>query len=300
MKEKFVQKAFRLAWYLIAFGSFKLVWSQNVSLANHTNTVCSIKFTSDSHGNRFLVSSSTDGKINFWNKADPNWSLKDQINNGGSVNSIISLPNEQLASSLDGNIKVWSVLNKTLIKTLTRYSYGIFQLAISPNQQMIASAENDYASRVWNISTGKCISTMYGHTNSVQSVVFFSNEILITGSYDTSIKVWNITNVPGTCLRTLTGHTLTVVSLVVLPNSLLASGAADSSIKIWNVTNGSCLATLSGHSDYVFGLTLLSNGLLASGSQDGTIKIWSLTSFSCIKVFFIFYLFKLVFFSRLS
>jgi WD40 repeat protein len=235
MKEKFVQKAFRLAWYLIAFGSFKLVWSQNVSLANHTNTVCSIKFTSDSHGNRFLVSSSTDGKINFWNKADPNWSLKDQINNGGSVNSIISLPNEQLASSLDGNIKVWSVLNKTLIKTLTRYSYGIFQLAISPNQQMIASAENDYASRVWNISTGKCISTMYGHTNSVQSVVFFSNEILITGSYDTSIKVWNITNVPGTCLRTLTGHTLTVVSLVVLPNSLLASGAADSSIKIWNV-----------------------------------------------------------------
>ncbi len=229
----------------------------------------------------YLATGSSDSKINFWNPT--NYSLSRQINNGAGVNTIISLFNNQVATTSGFSIRIWNILNNSLIKTFICHSSPLNQLAISPNQLMIASASNDFTSKVWNISSGECISTMYGHTNNARSVVFYSNDILITGSYDISIKVWSINSGNGTCLRTLTGHTSWILSLAILPNCLLASGANE--LKIWNVTNGRCVATLTGQIS-IRGLVVLSNGLLASGSQDTTIKLWNLTTFTLFKVYF--------------
>ena len=72
--------------------------------------------------------------------------------------------------------------------------------------------------------------TLYGHRNSVSSVAFDTSNMLASGSYDTTIKLWNKSN--GALLRTLTGHASSVWSVAFDTTNILASGSYDKSIKL--------------------------------------------------------------------
>jgi WD40 repeat protein len=71
------------------------------------------------------------------------------------------------------------------------------------------------------------------------------NGNLASGSYDSSIKIWNPNT--GTLVYTLILHTNTVFALATLQNGNLASSSGDTSICIWNPNTGSILYTLTGH-----------------------------------------------------
>ncbi|KJZ74962.1 Putative E3 ubiquitin ligase complex SCF subunit scon-2 [Hirsutella minnesotensis 3608] len=123
----------------------------------------------------------------------------------------------------------------------------------------------------YNWKTGRCaIRTFKGHENGVTCLQFDDN-ILATGSYDTTIKIWNIET--GEVMRTLRGHTSTVRTLQ-FDESKLISGSFDKTIKIWNWQTGECLSTLQCHTEGV--LSVHYDGCtLASGSIDKTVKIFS-------------------------
>ena len=70
--------------------------------------------------------------------------------------------------------------------------------------------------------------TLTGHTNWVCSV-FAINNLIISGSYDNSIKIWDIET--GKCMNTLNGHTYSVSSVFAI-NNFIISGSCDNSIKI--------------------------------------------------------------------
>ena len=108
-----------------------------------------------------------------------------------------------------------------------------------------------------------------------------SNRQLASGSYDKSIKIWNIDT--GECILTLTGHSQEIHSLQLLANNQLASGSSDMTIKIWDMNLGECIRTLIGHSGWIVSLELLPNNKIASGSGDSFIKIWNVDSGECIE-----------------
>ena len=70
--------------------------------------------------------------------------------------------------------------------------------------------------------------TLTGHTNTVLSV-FAINNIIISGSWDNSIKIWDIDS--GKCINTLTSHTDWVRSVTVSKNKII-SCSDDRTIKI--------------------------------------------------------------------
>lgn len=70
--------------------------------------------------------------------------------------------------------------------------------------------------------------TLNGHTYSVLSV-YAINNLIISGSSDSSIKIWDITS--HNCINTLNGHTYPVSSVFAI-NNLIISGSKDKSIKI--------------------------------------------------------------------
>ncbi|KAJ2967832.1 hypothetical protein NQ176_g9478 [Zarea fungicola] len=122
----------------------------------------------------------------------------------------------------------------------------------------------------FNWKTGRCtIKTFKGHENGVTCLQFDQN-ILATGSYDTTIKIWNIET--GEVLRTLRGHTGAVRTLQ-FDDSKLISGSFDKTIKIWNWQTGECLSTLQCHTEGVLSVHF-DKGTLASGSIDKTVKIF--------------------------
>ena len=98
----------------------------------------------------------------------------------------------------------------------------------------------------------------------------FDDHILATGSYDSTIKIWDIET--GEELRTLKGHT-SGIRCLQFDDTKLISGSIDKTLKIWNWRTGECLTTYYGPISGVVGLHF-DGGILASGSMDKTIKIW--------------------------
>ncbi|CCH41874.1 F-box protein [Wickerhamomyces ciferrii] len=110
----------------------------------------------------------------------------------------------------------------------------------------------------------------------------FDEQKLITGSFDSTIKVWNYHS--GECISTYRGHTDSVLS-VDFYKKFIVSGSADRTLKIWNVENRTCYA-LRGHLDNVNSVKIHSKSLTVfSGSDDCTIRMWDLKTNKCLKIF---------------
>ncbi|ODQ63050.1 WD40 repeat-like protein [Nadsonia fulvescens var. elongata DSM 6958] len=115
-----------------------------------------------------------------------------------------------------------------------------------------------------------------GHTDGIMCLQF-DHQYLITGSYDTTVKVWDIET--GELLRTLTGHVRGVRALAFDATKLI-TGSMDKTIRIWNYRTGACICTFRGHEDGVVSLDF-DGKLIASGSADTTIKVWNFDTKSC-------------------
>ncbi|MDZ8070929.1 MAG: hypothetical protein RMY64_35825, partial [Nostoc sp. DedQUE08] len=96
--------------------------------------------------------------------------------------------------------------------------------------------------KLWNLNTGKVITTLTGHSNWVNSVVFSpDSKTLASASSDNTIKLWNLNT--GKVITTLTGHSAVVISIAFSPDGkTLASASADSTIKLWNLSLDDLLA----------------------------------------------------------
>ncbi|KAF2969573.1 hypothetical protein GQX73_g4015 [Xylaria multiplex] len=172
-----------------------------------------------------------------------------------------------------------------------------------------------------NWQKGRCtIKTFSGHANGVTCLQFDDN-MLATGSYDATIKIWNIEK--GEVVRTLQGHTMGIRALQ-FDDRMLVSGSLDGTVKIWNWRTGVCINTLNhqggvitvhmegdflasgsmdksikifnfktqqsfslrGHTDWVNQVRLdVTSRTLLSGSDDCTVKMWDLDSRTCIKTY---------------
>ena len=91
----------------------------------------------------------------------------------------------------------------------------------------------------WPISSGlraqtlKCVNTLSGHHSGIRVIAVATNRVY-TGSYDNTIKVWNLDT--GRCEATLEGHVAWIRSLFVHAREpLLFSGSDDGIIKIWSL-----------------------------------------------------------------
>lgn len=81
------------------------------------------------------------------------------------------------------------------------------------------------------------------NTVCVLHVQQFDGVHVVSGSLDTSIRVWEVET--GACRHTLMGHQ-SLTSGMELRNNILVSGNADSTVKVWDIVTGQCLQTLSG------------------------------------------------------
>ena len=84
--------------------------------------------------------------------------------------------------------------------------------------------------------------TLNGHFTTVDSVAFDSTYMLASGSWDSTIKLWNKNT--GDLLRTLNGHGYWIWSVAFDATYMLASGSHDCTIKLWNKNTGDLMIEL--------------------------------------------------------
>lgn len=126
----------------------------------------------------------------------------------------------------------------------------------------------------YNWKHGRCSKkTFRGHSNGI-TCLQFNDRYLVTGSYDATVKVWDIES--GEVVRTLRGHQTGIRSLC-FEGSVLVSGSLDKTIKCWNWQTGDLLSTLPVHTEGV--ITVHMDGdYMVSGSIDHTIRVFRLST----------------------
>ena len=73
-----------------------------------------------------------------------------------------------------------------------------------------------------------------GHKDAIRALAA-SGRTLVSGSYDTTAKIWSISS--GKCLRTLTGH-FSQIYAIAFDGKKIATGSLDTSVRIWDPTDG--------------------------------------------------------------
>ena len=117
--------------------------------------------------------------------------------------------------------------------------------------------------------------TLTGHTNDVFGIAFKDNERLISGSWDYTLRAWNVT----TGRQRWQQDVGDVVRAVALPSHnphFIAYGGSDNlNIRMRYSDDGDWRGSVAGHTERVFCLAFKPNSyLLASGSDDKTIRLW--------------------------
>lgn len=90
--------------------------------------------------------------------------------------------------------------------------------------------------QLWDPRTGSCLSTLYGHKNTVTKVAWNDNgNWLLTSSRDQLIKLYDIRAMRELC--SLKGHHKEVTSIAWHPvyETVFASGGMDGTLIYWNI-----------------------------------------------------------------
>jgi WD40 repeat protein len=122
------------------------------------------------------------------------------------IQSVAIHPNGNLlASGIENNsIQLWDIASETQVGELAvlqgqekKSSPLIWQVAFNPDGTLIAAAESDATTLIWNSRTQLLLTTLAGHTKAVTCVSFSPDgRLLATGSLDASVVLWEISRSP--------------------------------------------------------------------------------------------------------
>jgi hypothetical protein len=134
-----------------------------------------------------------------------------------------------------------------------------------------------------SVKTWRVAQTLEGHTGPVWCLVAVEmRNILISGSSDTTIKVWDIFTFK--CRHTLKGH-LGIVHSLLVTGMLCYSASDDKSIRVWALNTLQCKTILQDHEDCVVALAMSTDQrYLFSGSYH-QVRVWDTTNeHKCVKI----------------
>ena len=145
-------------------------------------------------------------------------------------------------------------LGQAKITTLTAHTHRVLCVRVKEDEGICASGGADRTIRIWSMKDGRLMNTIYGHVVSpfgslsihlfihlftiysfihpqknIWCLTFYGLNLLVSGSGDCSIRIWNFRN--GTCERSLEGHSGTVWS-VQQKGDLMISGSHDNTVRI--------------------------------------------------------------------
>ncbi len=169
-------------------------------------------------------------------------------------------------NSTQGNATSLSHHNST--RTLTAAAW-------SPNEQFIATAEDNNTISVWSALTGATVATYSGHSQIVRALAWSPDgKFIASAGDDQTVQVWNATT--GTAIFTYHGHTARVNALAWSPDGKrIASASDDKTVQVWGANNGGHIFTYRSQSNMLTLAWSHDGQEIASGGDDQRVQLWN-------------------------
>ncbi len=175
-------------------------------LVGHSNTVNSVAFTPDG---RFALSGGSDQTVRYW-----------ELERGVEV--------RQLAGHQD---IVWSVA----VAPDGRHALSAGGYQSGPGNRGLVPGSKDFAIRLWDLTNGKELRRLEGHTEAVSALAFTpDSRRVVSASADRSVRLW----LAGTAaqIQSFTEHTRLIHSVAVsLDGKHALSGGEGGELKAWRL-----------------------------------------------------------------
>ena len=121
-------------------------------------------------------------------------------------------------------------------------------------------------------TTGKCLKTMLAGSQSISCLAALPDDRIVVGSHDTSL--WMLDLNDNVKPRIISGHKSKINCLAVLQDKRIVSGSSDRSLLVWNSSLRNCLHSIDTPTLFVNCMTTLKNGRLISSSTDNSLRVW--------------------------
>ncbi|HUK86888.1 MAG TPA: hypothetical protein VLT85_04425 [Terriglobales bacterium] len=187
----------------------------------------------------------------------------------------------QILTSGEEGTSIWDAATGRQLVHVRGYSSG--PARVSPDGQVLATADESGAISLWNVATGKKIRTFRPHNTYITDLAFDPSGVLLASSGgDNSVAITDVAT--GRQRVALRGHTDEVLPIAFLSGDRLLSVGADKQVRVWDVPNGKAVSKWA-TPDFL-GLSLTRNGQwLALRFMNGKLGLWRAADGHLQKVF---------------
>ncbi len=265
-----------------------------------------------------------EGTASAWNPADGSERvlLFGTIEDSPIAVALSSDAGAALRSLAGGAVELFS--GSPQERRLLAHPETVRAVAFSPGSETAFTGCDDGTVRTWDVAQGKEQGAFDGHLGPVTCLVPSDDgTILLSGSLDTSVAVWDLARPPAraevaggaSAVAVSANHEIAVgdrdgvihvlnrraggpeaatlrrpgpiFSLSMSPDGgTVLSGHEDGGVGVWDVTSGRRAASLADHDGIVWDLAYNSDATLAaSASEDGTLRLWDASTWTLRTVF---------------
>ncbi|KAK4693967.1 polyadenylation factor subunit 2, partial [Lecanoromycetidae sp. Uapishka_2] len=185
-----------------------------------------------SHSEDWLISADQDGIVKYWQPTFNN--VKAIQAHNDPIRDLAFSPNDSkfVTACDDATLKIFDFANGAEESMLTGHGWDAKSVDWHPTKGLLVSGSKDHQVKLWDPRTGRCLTTLHGHKNTISRTKFEPNkgQLLATCARDQTARIFDLRMMRDICL--LRGNEKDISTLTWHPihASLLSTGGADGSI----------------------------------------------------------------------
>jgi eukaryotic-like serine/threonine-protein kinase len=203
---------------------------------------------------------------------------------GGTVAAVAWSPDGQSVAvgSMAGRLRIWRAAAAARPASVEQaeadqlaHDAAIWDLAFSPDGQLLASASADGTVGLHDLVAGGPARSLTGHDAAVYAVDFSpTGSLLATAARDRTIRLWDTTTWEER--GRLSGHEGTVYGVRFSPEGeRLVSASQDGTVRVWSVADRSETLWLAPDASRIFRAVFSPDGgRIAAAAEDGSALVW--------------------------
>uniref|UniRef100_A0A7S2RH86 BACK domain-containing protein n=1 Tax=Mucochytrium quahogii TaxID=96639 RepID=A0A7S2RH86_9STRA len=242
------------------------------TIEGHQRAVCALTTV----GN-YVASACGDYRVRVFNPAN-DWRCEYVLD--GHTSAVVALKSVGdllISAGPDKTIRIWSTQTWECVHVIRTPKSSVCSLAVFDNK--LITGGDDGTLKSWGMSGWGLQRTVIAHAHVIWSLARYRQDVLISGSSDTKISVWNVSRNGFSLITTLTQHKDEVQALAVdHQNDWLISGSDDGMVNIHSCKNWECLRTFCWQNRAVLSLVSYGNKIIA-GLGNGDVNIWNKDDF---------------------